>query len=413
MKILFVCHRLPYPPNRGGKIRPFNMIRHLGQKHSVTVASLAFTEDELKESSELKNYCADVITEVVPNSVRWRRACRALLTATPSSVAYFWSPHLRRRVEEAARHKDFDAVLVHCAFAAQYAVGIPTKFGMLDFGDLDSAKWFDYEKERAFPLSRVFGIEARKLRKYEKKVAQKFQHCTLTTYGELEEFKKLKLGLPSSVIPNGVDSSYFQHSQQRGGDAPIIVFLGRMDYFPNIDGVLYFAKEIFPLIRRKIPRAEFHIVGSKPSRAIKKLQAMTGISVTGHVPDVRPYLHDAAVSIAPLRMARGTQNKILESMAMGVPVVATPQAAKGIQAIPQKHLLVGDDAESFADQVVRVLENPTLQKLLSEAGRKRVEETHAWSVSMQILDGILQKAVTATGGSAVQGLAASIPGLAH
>lgn len=406
MRILFLCHRFPYPPNRGGKIRPFNMIRHLSGRHSVVVGSLAHSGEELKEGSGLAAYCDAVIAEVVPNSVRWGNACRALLSATPSSVAYFWSVRLRQRIEAAARDVGFDAAIVHCAFAAQYAAGIPAKFRMLDFGDLDSSKWFDYAQCRSFPLSWGYGLEARKLRRYEKKVAREFHYCTLTTQGELEEFKSLNLALPYSVIPNGVDSSYFRPNRQGGGGGPVIVFLGRMDYFPNIDGVSYFIREIWPKIRSTVPTAELRIIGSNPVRAVRKLERMTGVSVTGHVPDVRPYLSDARVSVAPLRMARGTQNKILESMAMGLPVVATPQAAKGIQAMPQKHFLVGENPESFAKWVIEVLQRPDLQESLSEAGRKKVEEVHAWPASMEILDTILARAESVPGGALVESLPA-------
>ncbi|HEY3167286.1 MAG TPA: glycosyltransferase, partial [Candidatus Binatia bacterium] len=171
---------------------------------------------------------------------------------------------------------------------------------------------------------------------------------------------------------------------------PIIVFLGRMDYYPNVDGVLYFTNKILPLICARIPAIEFRIIGSNPAREVRRLAKIPGVIVTGHVPDVRPYLADAALSVAPLRMARGTQNKILESISMGLPVVATPQAAKGIQATSPAHLLVGNSPESFASAVINLLENPTMRACLSEAGRKGVADAHAWSASMNILDEILR-----------------------
>jgi len=153
MKIFFACHRFPYPPNRGGKIRPFNMIRHLSRKHEVIVASLAHTQQELDEGAELKEYCAEVYAEVVPEKLRWLQAVRALPSITPSSVAYFGSSRLRQKIKDGARKHSFDAVMVHCAFAAQYALEVPAKFRLMDFGDLDSGKWLDYSKWRPFPQS--------------------------------------------------------------------------------------------------------------------------------------------------------------------------------------------------------------------------------------------------------------------
>jgi polysaccharide biosynthesis protein PslH len=390
MKILFVCHRLPFPPNRGGKIRPFHMIHHLGRKHSVVVASLAHTEDELREGRPLSNHCERVIAEVLPNRTRWTQAAAALPTPTPSSVAYFWSRRLAQRIQEASAKESFDAAIVHCAFVAQYVRHLRCDFRMLDYGDVDSGKWFDYARSRAFPLSIGYRFEAEKLRRYERQLTTEFDLCTATTLGELEEVRKLNSQVPSALIPKGVDLSYFHPRPQNPRDSAVLVFLGRMDYFPNIDGTLYFAEHIFPIIRRSVPQAQFRIVGSNPTPAIQRLAKLPGISVTGHVPDVRPYLQDAALAVAPLRIARGTQNKILEFLAMGVPVVTTPEAAKGVAASSGQHFLVAGTPDAFAGQVVRLLEDPELRETFSSAGRRPLAEAHSWPNSMRILDGLLE-----------------------
>jgi sugar transferase (PEP-CTERM/EpsH1 system associated) len=391
MKIFFVCHRFPYPPNRGGKIRPFNMIRHLSENHEVIVASLAHTQRELDDGAGLKEYCTEVYADVLPEKLRWAQAAWALPSVAPSSVAYFRSSRLHQKIRNGARKHCFDAVVVHCAFAAQYAVGIPSKFRVLDYGDLDSGKWFDYQKFRGFPLCYGYGIEARKLRRYEKQLAQSFDYCTVTTRGELEEFKKLDATVPSMVIPNGVDNGYFQlNSKAHNGH--VIVFVGRMDYFPNIDGAEYFARQILPIIRCRFPDATLQLVGSDPTQAVRGLAMVPGVTVTGHVPDVRPYVLDATVTVAPLRLARGTQNKILESMAMGIPVVATAAAAKGVAAIAGQHLLVSDEPNEFAAEVIRIFEDQSLRKSLSESARRQVKEAHSWPRSMQILDELLDRA---------------------
>ncbi len=396
MNILFVCHRLPFPPNRGGKIRPLHMIQHLSRKHSVVVASLAHTQQELEQRAGLKEHCAEVLAEVLPTSARWMQAGAALPTGTPSSVAYFHSARLRERVHQTWQRIKFDAVMVHCAFAAQYVLNLRGAFRILDFGDLDSGKWFDYVGFHAPPLSWGYHVEAKKLRRYEKKLAEQFDQCTVTTPGELEEFKSLGVAVPCRVIPNGVDVGYFHLRAQKHAGSSVIAFLGRMDYFPNVDGVVYFAHEVFPLIRRSVPRAELHIIGSNPTRAVRDLARLPGVTVTGEVPDVRPLLDEVDVGVAPLRIARGTQNKILQFMAMGIPVVATPQAAKGIQAIPGRDLLVAGDPEAFARHVVELIENEKLREGLIASGRRQVEAAHAWSLSMQILDRVLEGSGAAT-----------------
>src|ERR1051326_878205 len=332
MRILLVCHRTPYPPSVGSKIRSFNMVRHLSQKHSVVVASLARTAQEREEGAALGKYCEELLIEVLPDSIRWMNACRALPTSMPSSVAYFWSSRLAARVTEQIARKPFDAILVHCAFVAQYVMHYKGSNRVLDYADMDSEKWAEYADWKPFPLSAGYAIEARKLRAYERNIAGHFHRCTVTTAAEREEFERLGTTTPCSIVANGVDTTYFSRNGNLRSKGSAIIFLGRMHYFPNIDGVCYFAEEVFPRIRHKLPHAEFRIVGSHPSRQVRNLARIPGITVTGHVEDVRVYANDAAVSVAPLRIAGGTQKKILESMAMGIPVVSTPEAAQGVNA---------------------------------------------------------------------------------
>lgn len=365
------------------------MIRHLSQAHEVTVASLAHTPEEFEAGAGLKDHCAEIIAEILPDSTRWPQAVLALPTSTPSSVAYFRSNRLRARVEAAWQKRKFDAVMVHCAFVAQYTLGlIGPALRILDYGDMDSAKWMDYAEHRSFPLSAGYGIESRKLRRYEREIAKRFDRITITTQGEKEEFKTLGVDRPCTVIPNGVDGNFFQPAKMGGGMKPNIVFLGRMDYFPNIDGVLWFVRDVYPEIRRAMPSAELQIVGADPSGEILRLRGTEGVTVTGFVKDVRPYLTEAAVAIAPLRIARGTQNKILECMAAGIPVVSTPQAAKGIQAVANEHIIVADGPEATSRSVLDLLNDPARRVKLATAARSQVERAHSWPESMKILDSV-------------------------
>jgi polysaccharide biosynthesis protein PslH len=361
MNILFACHRFPYPPNRGGKIRPFNMIRHLSQSHRVTVATVAHSEEEAQSGAPLHQHCAEVIYEVVPSSVRWIKAAAALPVAVPSSVKYFHSSKVRRQVVDSSRKQPFDCVIVHCAFAAQFVGGVTASFRMMDFGDLDSGKWFEYAQERSFPMSAAYWLEAKKLRRYELELARSFDLCTFTAPGELDQFRAIAPGVNSELISNGVDSTYFRLRVPRQDRRPVIGFLGRMDYFPNVKGAIWFAKSVFPLIQKRVPKAIFRIIGSNPIASIKALATNPGIEVTGSVPDVRDLMNDVAVSVVPLTLARGTQNKILECMGMGVPVVCTPEAAKGVNAKVERDFLVASTAEEFTSAVIRIFEDNQLE----------------------------------------------------
>jgi sugar transferase (PEP-CTERM/EpsH1 system associated) len=391
MNILFLCHHFPYPPDHGARIRAFHFIRHLSQTNSVTVATLAHTQQELIQGQGLKEYCHRVIAEVIPSRVRWGRALRALYSSTPSSVSYFRSVSLQRQIDDLLASENFDAIIVFCAFMAQYVVAWRGGYRILDYGDIDSAKWRDYSRYKAIPLSWAYAWEAAKLRNYERRIARHFHHCAVISRGELEEFQRFETGVPCAIIPNGVDTEYFVYDKRNTNGGSTIVFLGRMDYFPNVDGISYFVKEIFPLIRQKLPRVELCIVGSDPTKSVRDLVRVPNVSLTGYVPDVRCYLRNAAVSIAPLRIARGTQNKILEAMAMGIPTVATPEAAKGIQGVPGRDFLVAADPKSFANEVIQIIENAPLRKTLAESGRFQIEQVHTWDSSVAILDTVLNK----------------------
>lgn len=394
MNILFLCHRFPFPPNRGGKIRPFNMIRHLSRQHTVVVGTLAHSRAEVEEGAGLKDHCSEIIAEIVPSARRWVHAVAALPTLIPSSQQYFQSARLERRIRELPSRFQIDAVIVHCAFVAHYARSIAAPFRMLDLGDLDSRKWADYSKYRSFPLSAGYALEAFKLHRVEKRLAEQFDQCTVTAQGELESYKELGAETPCTVIPNGVDANYFSSPAVRQPNSRTIVFLGRMDYYPNVAGILDFVKTVFPLIRRAVPDAHMRIVGSNPLPEIKELEKLGGISVTGFVPDVRPHVRDAAVAIAPIRIARGTQNKVLECMALRIPVVATPQVAKGVQAVPERHLLVGDAPGEFADQVIRLLSNHELRARVADGARTEVVAAHSWDQSMKLLDRVIEAGAT-------------------
>jgi sugar transferase (PEP-CTERM/EpsH1 system associated) len=394
VKILYVCHRFPFPPKRGGKIRPFNMIRHLGRSHEVTVCSLVRSEAEAREGQGLSAHCKRYEMVRVRDPLQALRMVARLPSVVPSSFGFFHSNELKRRIDAAVARERFDLVFVHCSSVARYVEAIDDVPKILDFGDMDSQKWHEYAQSRRFPLSLGYALEGWKLEREETRLARRFDLCTATTRAEWQTLKACAPGVATDWFPNGVDTEYFAPS-----DAPYradrIVFVGRMDYFPNQQGITRFCMDVLPELRSRRPGIELFIVGADPSAAIRKLGELPGVTVTGSVPDVRPYLHEAALMVAPLDIARGTQNKILEGMAAGVPVVASRAAAGGVDAMAPEHLLVAATPREYVDAIFDVLDDPAERKRLSHAGRARMLSHHAWPQSMRRLDAIIERCVAA------------------
>jgi polysaccharide biosynthesis protein PslH len=389
VKILYVCHRLPFPPKRGGKIRPFNMVRHLtAQGHRVSVASLARCARELEEGQGLRQHCEQLLVEVIPDAVAWGQMVGRIPTLSPSSFGYFYSRRLALRIREALADDSYDLIFVHCSSVAPYVADVIGPRKVLDYGDMDSQKWREYGTYRRFPLSLGYRLEALKLERTERRLASRFDLCTCTTAAELESLRQLGISTPTAWFPNGVDSEFF-HPASEGYDSNLISFVGRMDYFPNQQGVLRFCQEILPRLRSRLPQLRFQIVGADPPSHIQALKSLPGVSVTGSVADVRPYVTRSALTVAPLDIARGTQNKILESMAMGVPVVCSRQAAGGVDAVPGRHLLTAGSAEEYVAAIAPLLESPARRQQLAEEGRGRVLSHHSWASSMRRLDDLL------------------------
>ncbi len=391
MNVLFVCHRVPFPPKRGGKIRPFNIIRHLtAQGHRVTVASLARSVAERDEARDLAQHCKEVLVEVIPVRVALPQMVARLPTPAPSSFGYFWSRRLAQRISTAAAATPFDLVFVHCSSVAPYVERLPAPLKIIDYGDMDSQKWREYAQHRAFPLSAGYWLEAVKLERRERLIAGHFDLCTCTTRAELESLRALGVTKPSDWFPNGVDAQFFA-PDGAPYEPDLVAFVGRMDYYPNQQGVIGFCRDVLPQLRAKRPGVRFAIVGADPPAHIRALGELPGVTVTGSVPDVRPHVRRAALTVAPLAIARGTQNKILESMAMGVPVVCSPEASGGVDAVAGEHLRVASKPAEWVSTIEDILGNEAVRQQLSVAGRERVLSHHSWAASMRRLDGIVEK----------------------
>lgn len=399
MNVLFVCHRFPFPPKRGGKIRPFNIIRHLHEAgHQVTVCSLARSVAEAEEGRGIAPHCHEFHMAMVNEPVQYARMIVRLPLLTPSSMGYFRSGELSTRVGDLLRSKRWDLIFVHCSSVAQYVEHVTDVPKILDFGDMDSQKWLEYAHYKPWPLSWGYQLEGNKMLRAEKQLARRFDLCTATTRAEWETLDGYGTGVASDWFPNGVDSGFFAPTDG-GYEADTVSFIGRMDYYPNQECMQRFCRDVWPGLLQARPSMKLLIVGADPSPAIRDLGRLQGVTVTGSVPDVRPHVRSSALMVAPLAIARGTQNKILEAMAMGVPVVTSRAAAGGVDALPEEHLLVADTPQEITQAILRIIEQPSERARLARAGRERMLSHHAWPHSMKRLDGIIERCLTARAAS--------------
>ena len=395
MNILYLCHRFPYPPKRGGKIRPFNIIRHLtALGHRVTVCSLVRSAAEGEEGRGIAPYCAGFEMARVKAPMQVLRMVARLPLVTPSSMGFFHSPELGRRVRDLLRAQKWDLIFVHCSSVAPYVEQVRDVPKILDFGDMDSQKWLEYANYKPFPLSLGYRLEGHKMRAAERRLAQRFDLCTATTRAEWETLESYGTGAATDWFPNGVDADFFCPTDQ-ACDTETISFIGRMDYYPNQECMARFCAETWPLLKVLRPALKLLIVGADPSPAMRKLGELPGVTVTGSVLDVRPFIRSSALMVAPLNIARGTQNKILEAMAMGVPVVTSRIAAGGVDAQAVTHFLVADTPTEYCEAILQVLENPAERQRLAAAGRQRMLSHHAWPQSMHRLDQIIARCIDA------------------
>lgn len=396
MTILYLSHRLPFPPNKGEKIRTFHQIRQLGSKHILHLCAFADNLSELAQTVHLKKYCASVDVVHRKSIAIMPFSAAAFVRGKPLSVRLFYQKALLKLVRRKLAMERVDCVVVSCSSMAQYVAGISDIPTVIDFIDVDSEKWLEYAQRTSFPLSALYKREAELLAKYEEKLILAFDHSIISSEAEAQILRTRVKDRPITVISNGVDLEYFSLAEAESSmkSRLTIVFIGVMDYFPNVDAVQFFCHEIFPLVRKSMPNAQFCIVGRNPTRQVRELGKQINVVVTGSVLDIRPYLGHATVSVAPFRLARGIQNKILESMAMGIPVVGTTVAFKGILATERDGIRIADDPNSFAQYVTAFLQGDrTLRREAGFQARRYVERYHRWEDQGAKLEGLLHEVV--------------------
>lgn len=398
-EILFLAHRTPYPPDRGDKIRSFHILERLSALAPVHVGALAESAADREAAAALGAWAES--WHVAPRRAsKIGAGIKALAAGQPVLLPFFGSAELRRWVGRTLAERPIDTVVAFSVQMAQFVPDLPpdVRF-VMDFVDVDSAKFAAYAAAGSGPMAWVHAREARRLAAFERETAARADVGLFVSAAEAGLFRETVAPPGASVeaLENGIDWRFFDPGADippaaDRGEGPLIVFTGQMDYRPNIEAVVHFARHALPVVRAAHPDAAFAIVGRHPAAEVERLAELPGVRVTGGVADIRSWLAAADIVVAPLLTARGIQNKVLEAMAMARPVVASAPAFEGIDAVPGDHLLVADGADGQAAAVLRLLRAPGEARALGEAARAHVRRRYDWATTLGPLAGFVGRA---------------------
>jgi sugar transferase (PEP-CTERM/EpsH1 system associated) len=387
--LLYLVHRIPFPPNKGDKVRSFHLLKFLSQHYRVHLGTFVDYAQDWQYVAALDEFCESVYAERISPRIARVLSLRGLLNHEALSLPFYRKRRMARWVRETLDKQRIVRAVVFSSPMAQYLDDAIAPRCVVDFVDVDSAKWTRYAEDRSGALAWLYRREGERLAAFERSVAQRTAASVLVSQAEATMFQKVapESAQITHAIGNGVNAESF--SPQHAFDSPYapdelpVVFTGAMDYWPNIDAVCSFADEVWPAILAQWPAARFYIVGMNPSEAVMALTQRAGIKVTGTVPDVRPWLRHARVVVAPLRVARGVQNKILEAMAMGRPVITSAICALGIKAERGEELLVADSGAEWAAAVTSLLVDRTHAEQVGEKARTRILADYSWDAHLQ------------------------------
>jgi len=452
--ILFLVHRVPYPPNRGDRIRSFHWLKALASRGDVDLAFLCDRPPSEAVLAPLRALCRRVAAVPLAGPVRWLRGAWSLARGRSATEGLFSSPQLRRALAAWIAETRYAAAVAYCSSMAQYLdlPGLDAAPAVVDLVDVDSQKWLEYAKDSWGVKRWLLGLEAGRLRRLESSLPARARAVTLVSQAEVDLFHGFCPAGNVHALSNGVDLDYFDPNHSTAGgrasaktgsaNRPLhdtvaiadslhqtatmvhrtatvdraapsaapetaispavlrsmaeraavptehrglpatLVFVGALDYRANIDGLQWFCQSVWPEVLRQRPGAALIIVGSNPGKAARRLGSLPGVRVCADVPDVRPYLAGATLVVAPLRVARGIQNKVLEAMAMAKPVIATPQALEGLATEPGRHACPASSPEEWVRAVVGLLGDPQARQRLADAGREHVVRHFRWDVRL-------------------------------
>ncbi|MDQ3260372.1 MAG: TIGR03087 family PEP-CTERM/XrtA system glycosyltransferase [Pseudomonadota bacterium] len=395
--LLLLIHRLPFPPNKGDKLRSYHLLKFLSQEYCIHLGTFVDTEEDWQYVDEVKKFCYDSFFARLDGRKAQINSLRGFITGQALTLPYYFDRGLQDWVNQKLTLVTLKHALVFSSAMAQYLPRASSMTRVADLVDVDSDKWAQYAKSKSWPLSWVYTREARRLLTFERQVARDFNATVLVNEREAALFRSLAPESADRVTHanNGVDTDYFSPKHALDNPYPAnvlaLAFTGAMDYWPNVDAAEWFVHEVFIKLRSESPQASFYIVGARPCARVKKLADFPGVVVTGSVPDIRPYLAHARLAVAPLRIARGTQNKVLEAMAMGKIVIASPEAAQGIAAEADQEIIVAKTGTEFLKQVSAHLSG-LQNEIVGNRARSRVMKDYSWQANLGHIGRLLQPA---------------------
>jgi len=390
MKILFIASRFPYPPIQGDRLRAYQHLRYLARYHSITLLAPIRHKNKLAGVEVLSHLCERVEVVLCPIGQSVLNLLRGFANPLPFQTLFFYQPKIRHRLEQLLEKGQFDVIHVQLVRMAPVAIGkkVPRVLDLIDSLSLNMLRRSRYEP---FPLSKLTHIESRRVYDYEQALIKQYDYLTVSSMADKKYIGNYDNLL---VVPSGVDVNAFPFVDLKNREPNTIIFTGRLKYFPNAEAVRYFVDEIFPIVQKELPDTRFLIVGAEPPRWMRELgRKHPGIRLIGDVPDIHTYLSRASVAVAPLRTGSGFPTKIAEAMASGTPVVATPQVLEAMEVQEDFHLLIGENAESFAEKVVLLLQARELAARLANNARRLVEEKYTWEQSALKMEQVYQMAM--------------------
>lgn len=393
-RVLMLTHRLPFPPDRGDRIRSYHLLKMLSEYADVSLASLTQEDVSDEQLTVLSSLTRDLAIEPVRALPSKFRALGAVLTRQAITPAVFFEKRLADTITQWHAAQPFDAVLTFCSGMVRYARLVEGARKLIDLVDVDSVKWDSYAVNSMPPRRWVYQHEATYLRKIEAGVYDKFDALTVVSDREYKTYHHHVGANPKlHVVGNGVDLDFFAPLPDATGSKKIL-FVGVLDYRPNVDAVSWFAQNVMPALREKMGDATFEIVGRQPTAQVMELNKLPGVNVIGPVDDVRTHMAEARIVVAPLRIARGVQNKVLEAMACQRVVICSPQAAEGVDAMDGSHYLVGHGPDQWARYIEWMLNDDHRRQQMASSARQWVEQQYTWDAQLApMMDLLLGKQV--------------------
>jgi len=387
LRILFLTQRVPYPPNRGAKITSWRIIERMARRHDVVCITFSNDDDERAGAERMRGMGIETIDFPLDLRLAKLRSLPLLLTSKPLTLGVFGSKAVQAEVDRQAPTCQLAYAYSSSMCAFLEHLPIPS---VMHFAELDSDKWRQYAEREPFPMSWIYRREYRTLRAVEVRLARAGAENVLCTPLEEEIFRREIPGASTMVLRNGIDLDYYRPAPELA-EPKHIVFTGVMDYLPNVDGCVWFAKDVLPRLRERCGDVRFTIIGADPSAEVLELEQQPGVTVTGFVDDTRDWLRRGSISVAPLRIARGIQNKVLEALAMGHPVVGTTSATQGVEGQPGRDFLLADTADEILEACARLIEDPDEARALGLRGRQFVEANYDWEVVFAPLDELVER----------------------